>query len=209
MTLGNKIVKRMKVLSLGACSTRHATYINFSLLQTGTSTCDEHVYATLKIFRSSGRSSFHFRQLVIEPLGSAVTPNSTVGASYMVSRYQLKGIVGKKTMFWIDWTILCRRLFLREKKRMFCSIKAPPPPPLLPHAFRIPQAALPVQRIPPCPPKSKKQSVVWMDTLWNFPLFIIGYLLPKLIRRCLASHPRWHNAWQFCKFCSINKVIIF
>ena len=28
MTLGNKIVKRMKVLSLGACSTRHATYIN-------------------------------------------------------------------------------------------------------------------------------------------------------------------------------------
>lgn len=128
MTLGNKIVKRMKVLSLGACSTRHATYINFSLLQTGTSTCDEHVYATLKIFRSSGRSSFHFRQLVIEPLGSAVTPNSTVGASYMVSRYQLKGIVGKKTMFWIDWTILCRRLFLREKKRMFCSIKAPPPP---------------------------------------------------------------------------------
>ena len=99
MTLGNKIVKRMKVLSVGACSTRHATYINFSLLQTGTSTCDEHVYATLKIFRSSGRSSFHFRQLVIEPLGSAVTPNSTVGASYMVSRYQLKGIVGKKTMF--------------------------------------------------------------------------------------------------------------
>ena len=38
MTLGNKIVKRMKVLSLGACSTSHATYINFSLLQTGTST---------------------------------------------------------------------------------------------------------------------------------------------------------------------------
>ena len=54
MTLGNKIVKRMKVLSLGACSTHYATYINFSLLQTGTSTCDERVYATLKIFRSSG-----------------------------------------------------------------------------------------------------------------------------------------------------------
>ena len=94
MTLGNKIVKRMKVLSLGACSTRHTTYINFSLLQTGTSTCDERVYATLKILRSSGQSSFHFRQLEIEPSGSAVTPNSTVfvGASYMVSKYQLKGI---------------------------------------------------------------------------------------------------------------------
>ena len=102
MTLGNKIVKRMKVLSLGACSTRHATYINFSLLQTGTSTCDECVYATLKIFRSSGQSSFHFRQLEIEPSGSAVTPNSTVGASYMVSKYQLKGIVGRKTMFCTD-----------------------------------------------------------------------------------------------------------
>ena len=124
MTLGNKIVKRMKVLSLGACSTRHATYINFSLLQTGTSTCDERVYTTLKIFRSSGRSSFHFRQLEIEPLGSAVTPNSTVGASYMVSKYQLKGMVGEKTMLCIDWTILCRRLFLRERKRMFCSINA-------------------------------------------------------------------------------------
>ena len=124
MTLGNKIVKRMKVLSLWACSTRHATYINFSLLQTGTSTCDECVYATLKIFRSSGRSSFHFCQLEIEPSGSAVTPNSTVGASYMVSKYQLKGIVGRKTMFCTDWTILCRRLLLREKKMMFCSIKA-------------------------------------------------------------------------------------
>ena len=222
MTLGNKIVKRMKVLSLWACSTRHATYINFSLLQTGTSTCDECVYATLKIFRSSGRSSFHFCQLEIEPSGSAVTPNSTVGASYMVSKYQLKGIVGRKTMFCTDWTILCRRLLLREKKMMFCSIKASgawcarnhlfyfvscfhshhrvvsscttPPPPWLPHAFRIPQAALPVQRIPPCPLKSKKQSVVWMDILWNFPLFIIGYLLHNLIRTCLASHPRWHNA---------------
>ena len=92
----------MKVLSLGACSTRYATFINFSLLQTGTSTCDERVYATLKIFRSSGRLSFHFRQLEIEPSGSAVTPNSTVGASYMISKYQLKGIIGEKTMFCID-----------------------------------------------------------------------------------------------------------
>ena len=42
---------------------------------------------------------FIFAKLEIEPSGSAVTPNSTVGASYMVSKYQLKGIVGEKTMF--------------------------------------------------------------------------------------------------------------
>ena len=126
MTLGNKIVKRMKVLSLGACSTRHATYINFSLLQTGSSTCDERVYATLKILRS--------RQWTIE-FSFPPTWNWAFGVSshsQFHSRCFIHGkqipikrhIVGEKTMFCIDWTILCRRLFLREKKRMFCSINA-------------------------------------------------------------------------------------
>ena len=90
MTLGNKIVKRMKVLSLGACSTRHATYINFSLLQTGTSTHDERVYATLNrasdISRGRGPAKFrYFREIPKKARNTAKSVRNI--AKYMSAKH--------------------------------------------------------------------------------------------------------------------------
>ena len=71
MTAGNKNLKIYRSFLLPQL----VQNINISI------SSDEHVY-TQKIFRSSGRSSFHFRHLNFEPSGSAVAPNSVVPSDF-------------------------------------------------------------------------------------------------------------------------------